>query len=552
MAREHRIVRQPARRVPRPRGDGPPAAARRGRRRVRSPPARGWPERAARRRAARPAFPARAGMARPTYNRFNPDCRVPRPRGDGPETLRDQLASIERSPPARGWPDSGNIPVHYMVAFPARAGMARTPASSRGRIRCVPRPRGDGPLFLYDRFRWRTRSPPARGWPGSEDRVRDLEHAFPARAGMARSRAESFFVLHRVPRPRGDGPTGTGFEIIPPSRSPPARGWPEVYKCADQMGFAFPARAGMARPARSAPRRSRCVPRPRGDGPSLRPSRRFPRSRSPPARGWPVPLLRFRQIRDAFPARAGMARRPPGGLPTARCVPRPRGDGPSAMADAEAVVARSPPARGWPDHSLRVLRLIQAFPARAGMARITLCSSSTGKRVPRPRGDGDEMPGRVVLQATRSPPARGWPEPPRSETAGYHAFPARAGMARLASRRRRRAPPRSPPARGWPVSSAVFFRTEMAFPARAGMARVVDRRPRVAARVPRPRGDGPAFAAPLCVSARRSPPARGWPELRSPSPHSSLAFPARAGMARGAANDTRFPPRVPRPRGDGP
>ena len=152
----------------------------------RSPPARGWPGDAGDETAAPAAFPARAGMARLPILRVIEARRVPRPRGDGPEKSPRNQAGWSRSPPARGWPDgliepatevdafparagmalNIRLPLEFVpvrsppargwpagnrtrdrcgIAFPARAGMARTWASSRRPCRRVPRPRGDGP-----------------------------------------------------------------------------------------------------------------------------------------------------------------------------------------------------------------------------------------------------------------------------------------------------------------------------------------------------------------------------------------------------------------------
>ena len=206
-------------------------------------------------------------MARPRIMRARPAGGVPRPRGDGPRFIGCATGAWRRSPPARGWPDRVRAGEHYGRAFPARAGMARpSQPSSRG-IRGVPRPRGDGPAAALPRRTCRLRSPPARGWPG-DDLARPCDvAAFPARAGMARRRSARTGRAARVPRPRGDGPSAVKLAAVSAARSPPARGWPAPARGAPGLVAAFPARAGMARPTKTVSVSSPGVPRPRGDGP---------------------------------------------------------------------------------------------------------------------------------------------------------------------------------------------------------------------------------------------------------------------------------------------
>ena len=241
--------------------------------------------------------------------------------------------------------------------------------------------------------------------------------------------------MNGVPRPRGDGPLASALSFTELKRSPPARGWPGGHCVRVRGPRAFPARAGMARSACRRPPAARCVPRPRGDGPSNAAAPPSIGSRSPPARGWPDHARLYRREAAAFPARAGMARRAPKRRRRSPGVPRPRGDGPARVEMTGTVDGRSPPARGWPDEQIGSRVAVAAFPARAGMARTAPVEPAPARRVPRPRGDG---PSERVGPSTiigRSPPARGWPVVPALDAPEARAFPARAGMAR---RRRRR------------------------------------------------------------------------------------------------------------------
>ena len=437
-----------------------------------------------------------------------------------------------RSPPARGWTGAHRRQGALEQAFPARAGMDRAQRTYRPGSISVPRPRGDGPPTGVTWSICVRRSPPARGWTDYDARMGEWAKAFPARAGMDRPRRSATRSRTSVPRPRGDGPDG---RIL----------W-------SRLSYAFPARAGMDRHFPPLAELRAGVPRPRGDGPRDGLCVAGLHERSPPARGWTDPD----RIRDgrplAFPARAGMDRNRTGREGSSDRVPRPRGDGPALYAKSGDGYKRSPPARGWTDDPQGQNPAVEAFPARAGMDRCSprMAPPSTG--VPRPRGDGPEHASAVKLVDERSPPARGWTEGRDGMPLRLQAFPARAGMDRTPlsglpnpscvprprgdgpsiGRPRGKMAKRSPPARGWTDAPAAEGVAGRAFPARAGMDRARNGRERRCTRVPRPRGDGPYPSSFSRSGCPRSPPARGWTGVGlRPVPH-PLAFPARAGMDR--------------------
>ena len=206
MARNARRTSAPRASVPRPRGDGPRRTSPGSTPATRSPPTRGWPDADPVAVHTPDAFPAHAGMARRGPPHLPRHARVPRPRGDGPPAGAGSVLSARRSPPTRGWPGAGEFLVVFVVAFPAHAGMARR-SGFRGRQGCrVPRPRGDGPEFGGCGKCGAPRSPPTRGWPGHLPVGEEDFEAFPAHAGMARRRRGPSPRRLRVPRPRGDGP----------------------------------------------------------------------------------------------------------------------------------------------------------------------------------------------------------------------------------------------------------------------------------------------------------------------------------------------------------
>ena len=227
-------------------------------------------------------------MARRVRERWAGRRRVPRPRGDGPLIDKQRRDRVARSPPARGWPGFSIAIRASVTAFPARAGMARRSVLWGTSSYSVPRPRGDGPLIDVPVYRYLLRSPPARGWPVFSGSGEVAVQAFPARAGMARRAKSASATTPRVPRPRGDGPLAITRLQAPGRRSPPARGWPAGAAGDPPAADAFPARAGMARAGPYVEFLAERVPRPRGDGPKGVLKRLGMKSRSPPARGWPA------------------------------------------------------------------------------------------------------------------------------------------------------------------------------------------------------------------------------------------------------------------------
>ncbi len=253
---------------------------------------------------------------------------VPRLCGDGPERLARLISELQRSPPVRGWPVFTPFDCASFEAFPACAGMARLKSSWMGAWKSVPRLCGDGPAPLETYRDTAVRSPPVRGWPENLSTPGVANAAFPACAGMARPGTSGQATAMGVPRLCGDGPQLEAYACGILERYPPVRGWPEQNGVGIDEVLAFPACAGMARSRKASRIWARCVPRLCGDGPSLRPCVLGSPRRSPPVRGWPELIIVVRSRRLAFPACAGMARAWRSTNEDAVRVPRLCGDGP--------------------------------------------------------------------------------------------------------------------------------------------------------------------------------------------------------------------------------
>ena len=74
--------------------------------------------------------PAHAGMDRVWLSGCFPSRRLPRPRGDGPPSPSAPLSHSPAPPPTRGWTLPGGVPTQPALGSPAHAGMDLWPSSS--------------------------------------------------------------------------------------------------------------------------------------------------------------------------------------------------------------------------------------------------------------------------------------------------------------------------------------------------------------------------------------------------------------------------------------
>ena len=293
--------------------------------------------------------------------------RFPRPRGDGP--LRHSRTNARRrvSPPTRGWTHQPESVVTGRDGFPAHAGMDPHSGWQDPRDCRFPRPRGDGPTYMVAINPSMVVSPPTRGWTCATALDISRDCGFPAHAGMDPDTIVHSLRFNGFPRPRGDGPSAT--PIIPQIAgvSPPTRGW-TLQQAGRGRGLAgFPAHAGMDLDWDWGTIARWGFPRPRGDGPSPGRSTCCRRQVSPPTRGWTPGGYRHDPAPRGFPAHAGMDPALASRSSGAMRFPRPRGDGPSAIAERGSRVRVSPPTRGWTPGGYRRDRRHGGFPAHAGM-----------------------------------------------------------------------------------------------------------------------------------------------------------------------------------------
>ena len=197
---------RPRRRIPRTRGDGPLTRQHDRGQPLDSPHPRGWTVRAADQVPVRQGFPAPAGMDPSRRGGRTRRRGIPRTRGDGPGKSTPVSSGSADSPHPRGWTPRFKPRAPVLRGFPAPAGMDPPPPPAPRAHRRIPRTRGDGPDTagcgrddVWD-------SPHPRGWTQHPARVRPGDVGFPAPAGMDPTESPDMNAFVRIPRTRGDGP----------------------------------------------------------------------------------------------------------------------------------------------------------------------------------------------------------------------------------------------------------------------------------------------------------------------------------------------------------
>ena len=211
---------------PRPRGDGPDGDTFSDRPQRVPPPARGWTPGRVLGCDRAEGSPARAGMDPARRSACAGEPRFPRPRGDGPLAAAVWIWITLVPPPARGWTLRSLWGMGRDRGSPARAGMdpraawlsrsaTRFPrprgdgparSSDRSAPSRFPRPRGDGPSAAISFLEKPLVPPPARGWTARGPPPGARRRGSPARAGMDRALRCGSSASMGFPRPRGDGP----------------------------------------------------------------------------------------------------------------------------------------------------------------------------------------------------------------------------------------------------------------------------------------------------------------------------------------------------------
>ncbi len=171
-----------------------------------------------------PVSPAHAGIDLFSWGPDEQVGRLPRPRGDRPQS-HPLLGLTGRSPPpTRG--STAPVLAHHRLepVSPAHAGIDRRGRGDRRRRRCLPRPRGDRPSPASTPTPRAPSPPPTRG--STAGALLRLARALvsPAHAGIDRIHRWRLRYPGRLPRPRGDRPLPTYRKTTLLRSPPPTRG----------------------------------------------------------------------------------------------------------------------------------------------------------------------------------------------------------------------------------------------------------------------------------------------------------------------------------------
>ena len=168
--------------LPRTRGDGPLSHHPYSSGSMASPHTRGWTHTLAAQHRPPRGFPAHAGMDPASPDAPSSSTRLPRTRGDGPDSLCVSPRRSRASPHTRGWTPGRHRHDTHPVGFPAHAGMDPGEYTGRSMTTGLPRTRrtrGD------ESCEW-----PASPWPptasdGPSGHVRTALRPFGPRVGSA-------------------------------------------------------------------------------------------------------------------------------------------------------------------------------------------------------------------------------------------------------------------------------------------------------------------------------------------------------------------------------
>ena len=355
-----------------------------------SPRSRGWTSTSPGSGRRGPGFPALAGMDPAVRACGGSTPGLPRARGDGPVAMSTPLPFVPASPRSRGWTRDRRAPSPSSGGFPALAGMDLSPPRRPFAPTRLPRARGDGPETARATFLAYAASPRSRGWTLRPGGAGSARRGFPALAGMDLALLTPPTCFAGLPRARGDGPSTVRFTAITVRASPRSRGWTRHHRLDGLDRHGFPALAGMD-PIRSQDLSGgRGLPRARGDGPRDPHYRVTFRRASPRSRGWTPEVLPRPDDSDGFPALAGMDLKRGGDAVAQVGLPRARGDGPCSLARRGSSMSASPRSRGWTRQHGAGGRRRGGFPALAGMDLARAAPPASPGGLPRARGDGPE------------------------------------------------------------------------------------------------------------------------------------------------------------------
>jgi len=174
----------------------------------------------------------------------------------------------ESTPHARGSTLPGLLGPLYLYVYPACAGIH--PMLKIFSLCCLslPRMRGDPPCCLTFHKQGSMSTPHARGSTPTPARYSSMLVVYPACAGIHLRKYSDSLLMFRLPRMRGDPPPRDGIGFLNIVSTPHARGSTLGQAPLDDVGYVYPACAGIHPCRRLRLCWMSCLPRMRGDPPA--------------------------------------------------------------------------------------------------------------------------------------------------------------------------------------------------------------------------------------------------------------------------------------------
>ena len=186
---------------------------------------------------------------------------------------------------------------------------------------------------------------------------------------------------------RGDPPYPHGYASSFRESTPHARGSTSPCGMASSAGIVYPACAGIHPILTWIRSGNTCLPRMRGDPPTVirRGKKNLPST--PHARGSTTVGDLPKDSKTVYPACAGIHRSNAISPATPICLPRMRGDPPWKDIFDNPLEKSTPHARGSTHHFLFIARINRVYPACAGIHRTWKKTGAKSSCLPRMRGD---------------------------------------------------------------------------------------------------------------------------------------------------------------------
>ncbi len=493
--------------------------------------------------------PARAGVIHaPESSSASSSCR-PRASGGHPATRRWPSGSARSSPRERGSSPFGNHLGTIREVVPARAGVIRACPCRSTSTRRRPRASGGHPVAYIVYAVGAVSSPRERGSSHDGHLFAAHRRVVPARAGVIRSTGSLSRSGCSRPRASGGHPSTTRTTATTAPSSPRERGSSGVGVRPVRARQVVPARAGVIRTPPPPTTSSASRPRASGGHPMPTRARKMPTASSPRERGSSgLPRQRVGLV-DVVPARAGVIPVGHHGPGAPRRRPRASGGHPTSILWKPRTRWSSPRERGSSPSGRPCLRRQRVVPARAGVIRRRSWRARFSGSRPRASGGHPSHSPAPAGFTLSSPRERGSSAPgPRLHASGQ-VVPARAGVIRVAARRRRRCPGRPRASGGHPPLWVSIALWRASSPRERGSSLIEPFAHLRAVRRPRASGGHPAHHPGSAGQQPSSPRERGSSDAHQHPLGALRVVPARAGVIRkGGPREDRGPGR---PRASG-